>query len=139
MKAYVGGTSYRYFKYDMAKQGRRQVGSTIKPFVYTFAIEQLDTDALHASAESARDDRDRQRALATPREASKVEYTTASWKPLRAGAGQQPQQLFGLDHEARRGSRRLWPTSSISSVSAATSIRFMRSVWGLPTSRCSSW
>ena len=42
VKAYVGGTSYRYFKYDMAKQGRRQVGSTIKPFVYTFAIEQLD-------------------------------------------------------------------------------------------------
>ena len=25
---------YRYFKYDMAKQGKRQVGSTIKPFVY---------------------------------------------------------------------------------------------------------
>ncbi|MDD3108681.1 MAG: transglycosylase domain-containing protein, partial [Alistipes sp.] len=41
IKAYVGGSSYRYFKYDMVKQGKRQVGSTIKPFVYTFAIEQL--------------------------------------------------------------------------------------------------
>ena len=33
VKAYVGGPNYRYFKYDMAKQGKRQVGSTIKPFI----------------------------------------------------------------------------------------------------------
>lgn len=38
VKAYVGGPNYRYFKYDMVKQGKRQVGSTIKPFIYTFAI-----------------------------------------------------------------------------------------------------
>ena len=41
LKAYVGGPSFQYFKYDMAKQGKRQVGSTIKPFVYTFAIDHL--------------------------------------------------------------------------------------------------
>ncbi len=41
VKAYVGGPNYRYFKYDMVKQGKRQVGSTIKPFVYTFAIDHL--------------------------------------------------------------------------------------------------
>ncbi len=41
VKAYVGGPNFRYFKYDMAKQGKRQVGSTMKPFVYTFAIDQL--------------------------------------------------------------------------------------------------
>jgi len=41
VKAYVGGPSFRYFKYDMAKQGKRQIGSTIKPFVYTFAIDHL--------------------------------------------------------------------------------------------------
>ncbi|MFR9650268.1 MAG: transglycosylase domain-containing protein [Rikenellaceae bacterium] len=41
VKAYVGGTNFRYFKYDMAKQGKRQVGSTIKPFIYTFAIDHL--------------------------------------------------------------------------------------------------
>ncbi len=41
IKAYVGGPSFRYFKYDMAKQGKRQVGSTIKPFVYTYAIDHL--------------------------------------------------------------------------------------------------
>ncbi len=41
LKAYVGGPNFRYFKYDMASQGRRQIGSTIKPFVYTFAIDHL--------------------------------------------------------------------------------------------------
>ena len=41
VKAYVGGPSFKYFKYDNAKQGKRQVGSTVKPFVYGFAINQL--------------------------------------------------------------------------------------------------
>ncbi len=41
VKAYVGGPNYRYFKYDMVRQGKRQVGSTIKPFIYTFAIDHL--------------------------------------------------------------------------------------------------
>ena len=41
VKAYVGGPNFRYFKYDMAKQGKRQIGSTIKPFVSTFAIDHL--------------------------------------------------------------------------------------------------
>ena len=41
VKAYVGGPNFRYFKYDMAKQGKRQIGSTIKPFVYAFAIDRL--------------------------------------------------------------------------------------------------
>ena len=44
VKAYVGGPNFRYFKYDMAKQGKRQIGSTIKPFVYTFAIDHLGLD-----------------------------------------------------------------------------------------------
>ncbi|MFI3259473.1 MAG: transglycosylase domain-containing protein [Rikenellaceae bacterium] len=41
VKAYVGGPNFRYFKYDMAKQGKRQMGSTIKPLLYTFAIDHL--------------------------------------------------------------------------------------------------
>ena len=41
VKAYVGGPSFQYFKYDMAKQGKRQIGSTVKPFIYTFAIDHL--------------------------------------------------------------------------------------------------
>lgn len=39
VKAYVGGPNYHYFQYDMAMVGRRQVGSTIKPYLYTLAME----------------------------------------------------------------------------------------------------
>ena len=39
VKAYVGGPNHHYFKYDMAMVGRRQVGSTIKPYLYTLAME----------------------------------------------------------------------------------------------------
>lgn len=39
VKAYVGGLDYRYFQYDMVSLGRRQVGSTIKPFLYALAME----------------------------------------------------------------------------------------------------
>lgn len=39
VKAYVGGTDYNQFKYDVAGVGRRQVGSTIKPFLYSLAME----------------------------------------------------------------------------------------------------
>lgn len=39
VKAYVGGPNYHYFQYDMAMIGRRQVGSTIKPYLYTLAME----------------------------------------------------------------------------------------------------
>lgn len=38
VKAYVGGPNYVYFQYDMAMVGRRQVGSTIKPYLYTLAM-----------------------------------------------------------------------------------------------------
>ncbi len=40
VKAYVGGPNYRYFKYDNARQGKRQVGSTVKPFLYTLAMQE---------------------------------------------------------------------------------------------------
>ena len=39
VKAYVGGPNYKYFMYDMVSQGKRQVGSTIKPILYTLAME----------------------------------------------------------------------------------------------------
>ena len=39
VKAYVGGPNYYNFKYDMANVGRRQVGSTIKPYLYSLAME----------------------------------------------------------------------------------------------------
>lgn len=39
IKAYVGGLDYRYFQYDMCTTGKRQVGSSIKPYLYALAME----------------------------------------------------------------------------------------------------
>ena len=39
VRAYVGGMDFEHFAYDMATEGRRQVGSTIKPFLYSLAME----------------------------------------------------------------------------------------------------
>jgi penicillin-binding protein 1A len=38
-KAYVGGVNYTHFQYDMVKFGKRQVGSTFKPFIYVLAMQ----------------------------------------------------------------------------------------------------
>ncbi len=40
VKAYVGGPDYHFFKYDNVGQGKRQVGSTFKPFLYTLAMQE---------------------------------------------------------------------------------------------------
>ncbi|MFW5901027.1 MAG: transglycosylase domain-containing protein, partial [bacterium] len=40
VKAYVGGPEHKYFKYDQISQGARQIGSTIKPFLYTLAMQE---------------------------------------------------------------------------------------------------
>ena len=40
VKAYVGGPDFEFFQYDMVTNGRRQVGSTIKPLLYTLAMEE---------------------------------------------------------------------------------------------------
>lgn len=40
VKAYVGGIDFAHFQYNMVSQGRRQVGSTVKPFLYTLAMEE---------------------------------------------------------------------------------------------------
>ncbi len=40
VKAYVGGPDFRFFKYDMVSTGKRQIGSTIKPYLYTLAMEE---------------------------------------------------------------------------------------------------
>ncbi len=74
IKAYVGGTNFKYFKYDMAKQGKRQIGSTIKPFIYTFAVDQLGFSPctkvpnLPVTIETANG------VAWSPKEAGKVEY-----------------------------------------------------------------
>ena len=40
VKAYVGGPDFEHFQYDMVATGRRQIGSTVKPFLYTYAMEE---------------------------------------------------------------------------------------------------
>ena len=41
VKTWVGGFNYKHFQYDQVRQGRRQIGSTFKPFLYATAIDQL--------------------------------------------------------------------------------------------------
>jgi len=40
IRAWVGGNDYRFFQYDHVKEGKRQVGSTFKPFLYTLAMQE---------------------------------------------------------------------------------------------------
>ena len=40
VRAYIGGINYKYFQFDNVKTGKRQVGSTFKPFVYTLAMQE---------------------------------------------------------------------------------------------------
>ena len=40
VKAYVGGPNFAHFQYDMTTKGRRQVGSTVKPYLYTLAMDE---------------------------------------------------------------------------------------------------
>ena len=40
VKAYVGGPNFSHFQYDMATKGRRQVGSTVKPYLFTLAMDE---------------------------------------------------------------------------------------------------
>lgn len=82
--AYVGGPSFRHLKYDMAGQGKRQVGSTIKPFIYTFAIDYLGhtpctmVPNLKVSIETGSGE------PWSPKEAGRVEYDGAM-HPLKWG------------------------------------------------------
>ena len=84
VKAYVGGPSFEHFKYDMAKVGKRQVGSTVKPFIYTFAINHLHytpctmVPNLPTTIETATG------VAWSPKEAAKVEYDGVL-HPLRWG------------------------------------------------------
>ena len=74
VRAYVGGPDYRHFKFDGATQGKRQVGSTAKPFIYTFAIDHLGLSPctpvpnVPVSIETPS-------GIWSPKEAGNVEYT----------------------------------------------------------------
>lgn len=49
VKAYVGGPNFKYFQYDMVNMGRRQIGSTVKPFLYSLLMEEGMTPCDHFS------------------------------------------------------------------------------------------
>lgn len=82
--SYVGGPSFRHMKYDMVRQGSRQIGSTVKPFVYTFAFDQLGYNPctlvpnLPVTIETGSAD------AFSPKEASRIEYDGVL-HPLRWG------------------------------------------------------
>jgi penicillin-binding protein 1A len=59
VKAYVGGVNYQYFQYDMVNMGKRQVGSTIKPYLYSLAMESGFTpcnEMLHVQQQLVKED-----------------------------------------------------------------------------------
>ena len=74
IKAYVGGPNFQYFKYDMAKQGKRQIGSTVKPFIYTFAIDHLGMTPCTTAPNLPVTIETAVGTAWSPKEAGKVEY-----------------------------------------------------------------
>lgn len=77
VKAYVGGPDFRYFKYDAVTQQRKQVGSTIKPFLYTLAMQ----DGLSPCYEVANN----------PSTFENVGPDSSSWTPRSSG----PEKFHG--------------------------------------------
>ncbi|MDE5636485.1 MAG: transglycosylase domain-containing protein, partial [Alistipes sp.] len=84
VKAYVGGPNFRYFKYDMAKQGKRQIGSTIKPFIYTFAIDHLGLTPCTPVPNIPVTIETPNGTVWSPKEAGRVEYDGVTY-PLQWG------------------------------------------------------
>lgn len=85
VKAYVGGLNFQHFTYDMATEGRRQVGSTIKPFLYSLAMENGMTPCTEAPNEQRTYYTDAGQAW-TPRNGSRSRY--GEMVPLKWGLQQ---------------------------------------------------
>ena len=71
VRAYVGGPDYRFFKYDAATQTKRQIGSTAKPFIYSYAIEVLGMN----QCKPVRNER------------VTIKFQGRNWSPKEAGGG----------------------------------------------------
>ncbi len=80
VQAYVGGPNFKYFKYDMVRQGKRQVGSTIKPFIYTFALDMLQLNP----------------CTPVPNSPVSIETAQGPWSPKEAGNPPQNGELNPL-------------------------------------------
>ena len=71
VRAYVGGPNYRFFKYDAATQTKRQIGSTAKPFIYSYAVHMLGLKPCHPVCN----------------ERVTIKYHGSKWSPKEAGGG----------------------------------------------------
>lgn len=104
VKAYVGGVDYDHFKYDVVMGGRRQVGSTIKPFLYALAMQNGMTPCTTV--------RNVQHSYGgwTPRNGSKARYGQAvplkwalqhsnNWISASLITTLGPQQFVGILHD----------------------------------------
>lgn len=85
VKAYVGGPNFSHFQYDMVNAGRRQVGSTVKPYLYSLAMSEgywpCNTTVNQPITIYNRDDINHERPF-TPRNSSKNrigETVTLKW------------------------------------------------------------
>jgi penicillin-binding protein 1A len=109
VKAYVGDINYQFFQYDMLNMGRRQIGSTVKPFLYSLAMESGITpcdEVLHIQPEILQEN-------------GKI------WAPKNAGAkrvGEMVSVRWGLQVSSN------WVTASLMKrLSPYTFARLLRS------------
>ncbi len=72
IKAYVGGPDFKYFKFDHVRQGRNQVGSIFKPFLYTLAMQEGYTPCWEVANIPYRFEVND--SIWTPRNASETDY-----------------------------------------------------------------
>jgi penicillin-binding protein 1A len=79
IKAWVGGINHKYFKYDHVRQGKRQPGSTFKPFVYGTALEAGFNPCLKLSDISP-----------------SFKLPTGNWRPLNADGGYGTGEMMTL-------------------------------------------
>jgi len=123
VKAYVGGPNFTFFQYDMVSTGRRQVGSTIKPFLYTYAMEEGFTpcDEFLNEQPTIFDDLGRPW---TPRNASKARIgemvplswaltTSNNWISARIMEKLSPTTLVRLMHNLGITNQNIMPAVSL--------------------------
>ncbi len=112
VKAYVGGPNFTFFQYDMVTQGKRQIGSTIKPFLYTLAMEEGKTPCntmLHVAQ-------------------TLVTETGELWTPRNAGASRVGENVtikWGLQNSSN------WVTAYLMSLYSPYAFARMLESFGL--------
>ncbi|MGI6219775.1 MAG: transglycosylase domain-containing protein [Bacteroidaceae bacterium] len=134
VRAYVGGPNYAFFQYDMAMRGRRQVGSTMKPFVYSLAMEHGMTpcDQVLCKPYTIGD--------WTPRNASSArlgEYVTLRWGLSQSNnwitaylmTRLSPFELVNMVHSFGVVNRNLYPSAALSLGPCEISVAEMASAY----------